>query len=215
MFKDRFIGMHPVKLQVNPIVKAYMISEALLWSAWNFVTPIFAVFIISNISGGNVQVASIGFSIYLLSRVIFELISGEYLGNTGDRKKLLTTVLGMLFLSVSYAGFAFADTVTELFIFYTVAGMGIGIAAPAKNSLFSMHLDKKKEATEWGVTDAVVFICMALASTVGGFIAASYGFHMLFLLACVINFLGIIPYVLTVRELKQKRKLRKKEIHFL
>ncbi len=77
----------------------------------------------------------------------------------------------------------------------------MGIAAPAKNSLFSIHLDKKKEATEWGITDAVVFICMAPASVAGGFIANSYGFPNLFYLACVINILGIIPYTLWLRRL--------------
>ena len=62
-----------------------------------------------------------------------------------------------------------------------VAGAGLGIASPAKNSLFSIHLDKNKEAIEMGVTDAVVLVCMALAGALGGFIAITYGFKILFI----------------------------------
>lgn len=90
----------------------------------------------------------------------------------------------------------FSDSVYQIFIFYGIIGIGLGIAAPAKNSLFAIHLDKNKEATEWSITDAVSFICMALATALGGFIATFYGFNILFVIACIINAIATIPYIL-------------------
>lgn len=199
MLREQFIGRNPSHFQINPIVKAFIISEAFLWSSWNFVTPIFAVFVINSIDGGNVQIAGMGFSVYLISRVIFELVSGKYLAHSTDRKKFIVTIFGMVMISAAYLGFAFADSIMSLFIFYGVAGFGLGIASPAKNSVFSIHLDKNKEATEWGIADAVTFIGMALAAAVGGFIAQQYGFSSLFFIAAALNLVGTIPYLLQLK----------------
>lgn len=199
MLREQFLGKNPSHFQINPVVKSFIISETFLWSAWNFVTPIFAIFVVSNIEGGNVQIAASAFSAYLIARVFSELASGRYLLKTNDKTKFLVTIIGMFFISLSYVGFAFSRTILFLFIFYAVAGIGLGIASPAKNSLFSTHLDRNKEPSEWGIYDAATFIGMALAAALGGFIANQYGFSFLFLLASIINLLGIFPYLLYIR----------------
>lgn len=199
MLKEQFLGRNPSHFQINPVVKAFIISEAFLWSAWNFVTPIFAIFIVNEIQNGNVQIAASAFSVYLISRVIVELVSGRYLSKTKDTEKFLITILGMVLISLAYLGFAFSSTITSIFFFYAVAGTGLGIASPAKNSLFSTHLNRNREPTEWGIYDAITFISMALATTLGGFVANQYGFNFLFLLASIVNLLGIIPYLLYIR----------------
>jgi MFS family permease len=101
----------------------------------------------------------------------------------------------MVCMSSAYIGFAFSQTVFELFLFYAMVGMGLGIATPAKNVLFATHLDKDREATEWGITDAIEFVCMAIATLAGGLIANWLGFRTLFLLAAFINLVGTLPYL--------------------
>jgi MFS family permease len=202
MLSEVFLGKRPSHFRVNPFVKAYIISDLFLWSAWNFVTPIFAIFVVGEIQLASVETAAFGYSIYLISRVLFELISGRYLYKSSDTKKLLHAILGISCLSVAYVGFSFSNTITMLFSFYFVCGMGLGIASPAKNAIFSIHLDKNKESTEWGISDASAFLCMALATAFGGFFVQEFGFKPLFLLAAVINLLSIIPYLLMLK-LKQ------------
>ena len=199
MLKEQFLGRCPSHFKVNPLVKAYIVSESLMWSAWNFIIPIFAVFIVENVSGGNIQLAAIGYSTYLMSRVVFELISGKYLLGTNDRKKVMLVIIGMICVSLSYLGFAVVREVYLLLFYYFVAGMGLGLAMPAKNSLFSIHLDKDKEATEWSLSDAFQFSAMAVATGIGGFIAYHYGFQPLFMLAFFFNCLAIIPFLLILQ----------------
>lgn len=203
MLIDRFLGRRPSHFEINPIVKAYIISESFLWSAWDFVTPIFAVFIVKDIPGGTIQTVAMSYSVYLITRVIFELITGRVLQNSGDKKKFVMSILGILCLSLAYLGFAFTTTMSLIFIFYAVLGIGLGVAAPAKNALFSIHLDRNKESTEWSLTDAFSFICMAMATVLGGFIATQYGFQKLFLLACIINTVSTIPYFLYMSSYKK------------
>ena len=200
MIKEQFIGRNPSHFHVNKVVEAFIVSETLLWSAWNFVTPIFAIFVVNNVRGGNIQIAASSFSVYLIVRVICEIISGRYLSHRTDKDKLYLTILGMIFMSFAYIGFAFSHTILYLFFFYIVIGIGFGIASPAKYSLFTDHIDKNKSTTEWSLYDAITLLGIASATALGGFIASIYGFSFLFLLASIINFLGIIPYVFSIRD---------------
>lgn len=194
MLRELLLGNNPTQFHVNPIVKVFIIAETMLWGAMNFILPIFALFV-TTIPGGNVETAATVYSVYMLIRVIFELMSGRLFAKTSDEKKVLITILGMGIMSVSYIGFAFSHSLFSLYFFYGMLGLGIGIISPVKNTLFSTHLDKNRETTEWGILDAMVFFVIAIASAVGGFIAQTYGFQTLFILAATINLLGIVPYL--------------------
>jgi hypothetical protein len=196
MIKEIFLGKKPSDFHMNAVVKAFILSEIFLWSSWNAIIPIFAIFAATKIPGGNTEVAAASFSTYLIVRVIFELITGRYLSNSTDTQKFAISILGIVLISLGYVGFAMTKNVSSLFIFYGVIGMGLGIASPAKNCLFSSHLDKDKEITEWSIYDGFVFMGMAMAATIGGFVANRYGFTFLFYLVSVTNLLSIIPYVL-------------------
>jgi predicted MFS family arabinose efflux permease len=196
MIKEIFLGRKPSDFHVNSVVKAFIVSEIFLWSSWNAVIPIFAIFAATKIPGGNTEIAAASFSTYLIVRVVFELISGRFLSKSSDLQKFIMSISGIIFISIGYIGFALAKDVTALFIYYGVIGMGLGIASPAKNCLFSSHLDREKEVAEWSMYDSLVFMGMAMAATVGGFVANRYGFTFLFYIVSVTNLLSIIPYVL-------------------
>lgn len=197
MLKEHFIGRLPSHFVMNPIVKAFVISESFLWSAWHLGFPIFSIFVVRSVTGGTIETAATAYSIHLITRVAFELISArQLLTHSTDKKRLIITVLGATCMTLAYIGLAFSKDITTVFFFFALAGAGIGFASPAKNSLFSIHLDKNKEATEWSIADSVTVACMALAAALGGFIATSYGFKALYLTAAVINILATLPYLL-------------------
>ena len=202
MIKEIFLGKKPSDFHMNPVVKAFIVSEILLWSSWNAIIPIFAIFAATKISGGSTEVAAASFSTYLVVRVVFELISGRYLSKSTDIQKFTMSTVGIILISLGYIGFAMTKNVSSLFLFYGVIGMGLGIASPAKNSLFSLHLDKDKEVTEWSIYDGFVFMGMAMATTIGGFVASNYGFSFLFYLVAITNLLSIIPYLLYAKKEK-------------
>lgn len=200
MIKEIFLGRAPSHFHLNPIVKAFIVSETLLWSSWNSVAPIFSIFAATQIPGGNTAIAASVFSVHLIIRIIFELISGRYLLTAAEAKKFLLTLVGILLLSAAYFGFSQTHNIFPLYLFASLAGAGFGVASPAKNSLFSTHLDKHKEAFEWGIYDAAAFIGMAFSATLGGLIAQRFGFQVLFALAAVGNLASIIPYLLYLQK---------------
>src|SRR5471030_1584566 len=162
MLREIFSGKRLQQFQINPIIKAYIVSETFLWSAWNFVTPIFAIFA-TGLPGGSIEIAASCFSTHLISRVIFEIITGRYVARASEHKKFMATILGMSILTFAYILLSFTNTIFVLYFNCVLTGMAIGIATPSKNTLFAMHLDKNKESEEWSVLDTGVLTGVALA----------------------------------------------------
>lgn len=139
MIKEIFIGKKPSDFHMNSIVKAFIISEIFLWSSWNAVIPIFAIFAANKIPGGNTEVAAASFSTYLIVRVIFELISGRYLSKSNDIQKFVMSIFGIILISLGYVGFALTKNVFSLFIYYGVIGMGLELLLRRKIVYF-LHI---------------------------------------------------------------------------
>lgn len=199
MLKEAFLGRAPTYFHVNPIVKAFIFSEMLIWSAYNFFNPILAVYVVTQIPGGQVELAAFGFSIYLIARVIAEIISAKIIAKYSESKRLVVIIIGLLILSSAYYLFSVSKTIYFLYTAFIGMGLGLGISSPAKMSLFSKHIDKNREAEEWSIVDATSLIGMALAGALGGFIANKYGYSILFIIATITNLLSIFPYLLFVK----------------
>jgi len=179
---------------MNPIVTAFILSEAFFWSAWNFVTPILAVFVVDTLPNGNVRTAAFGFTLYLLVRVITELLVSNYIKFQSDRKRMFTDMVGMVTLSASYALIAVAPSILTFYIFFIIAGISFAISSPAKYSLFSINLGRSQASKTWGVYHAVTFTGMGIATALGGVIANQFGFKVLFIIAGTLNLFGLLPY---------------------
>lgn len=195
MIKEVFGGKLPSEFKVNKTVRAFILSDTLVWSAWNLVAPIFAIYAATYIPGGSIETAASSISIYLVVRVVLELFSGQFLAKVSIRKKILAIILGTFIITLSLIGFALSQNPMQIYLFYGLAGVGFGLSTPVKSFLFSTHLDKNKETAQWGIYDAVIFIGMALAAALGGFIAKDYGFKIVFYIAAVINLAGVLPYL--------------------
>jgi MFS family permease len=189
----------PALAGLNPAVRAFVISEALFWSGWNFVAPIFSIFVVKEIPGATVSQAAYAFTVYLICRMVMELVVSSRTGKLSNPQRAVIDVLGMAVVSIAYIAIALHATMSAVFVFYAIAGIGFGISSPVKYSLFSRSLEKETEAAVWGVYDVVTLMGMAVATSLGGIIADLFGFRLLFLLASAINILGTVPYLFFIR----------------
>lgn len=187
-------------INLTPIVKAFIFSEVFFWSGWNFVIPIISVFVVERIPGASLQTAASAFTCYLLARVLVELYVGRRIVRATNGQRIVLDSFGIILLSLGYMIMAIRPSVEALFGFYLLAGIGFGVSSPSKLTLFSKNLARNQESVTWGLYDASTLIGMAIATSVGGFIANNYGFHTLFITAALINLIGIVPYGLFVHE---------------
>lgn len=180
--------------KMNPIVVAFIFSEAFFWSAWNFISPIISVFVVSTLPDGSIRTAAFGFTLYLLVRVISELVVSNYMVFLSDRKRMITDVCGMILLTMSYLIIAFLPNLITFYIFFIIAGMSFAISSPAKLSMFSLNMGRAQASRTWGMYHAIIYTGMGIATALGGVIADSFGFKTLFIIASIVNIIGIVPY---------------------
>lgn len=204
MFNVFFLGHKPSHFKVNKIVRAFIMSETLLWSGWALVNPVFAIFVVDRVAGGNISTAAAAVTVYMIARIVFELWAGMRLSRSSNHTKFIYSIVGIVLVGLVYLGFGFATEIYHVFLLQVLSGLGFGISTPAKMSLFSDHLDKSRESVEWGWYDAAVFGGMALTAFLGGVIAANFGFRALFIVSSVTIFLGAIPFVLFVNYYRHK-----------
>lgn len=179
---------------INPVIKMIIMSDIFFWSAWYTVLPILSIFIVQEVPGASVETAAFGFSFYLLARVAASIVGSKFCAHARDSRKVFMIIYAILILNIAYVLMAFTRSIFSIYMFYTIIGMGIGLASPIRSALFSTHLDKNKETFEWALLDSVILIGIAICSIVSGVIIRDYGYTTLFLLATFFNFLSIFPY---------------------
>lgn len=167
----------------------------MLWSPYFAISPLFGLYVTDRIDNGSLEIAALSYSMYLVTRVFFEMISGLGLKRTSNNTKMMVVIGGIAISALGLAGFAYASTVFQLYLFYSIVGAGTGISCPLKNTLFSLYLDKGKETEEWAVYDSVVILAAAAFTAVSGVIANEFGYSVFFFLSAITVALGIGPYI--------------------
>ncbi len=78
MLNIAFGGHKPSKFKVNPIVKAFIISEIFFWSGANVIGPILAIYVANEVSGGSIEAAGTAVTAYLVARLFADTWDGIF-----------------------------------------------------------------------------------------------------------------------------------------
>lgn len=185
--------------RMQPFLRAFIISDALLYSSLNLINILFVVYVTTKVPGGTVASATTVIAIGLLARIIVELAVGKISSRATERNKLLLIICGMTAITMSYAGFALVDNTIGLGLLWVLNGVGWAIGHPAKLALVAKYINHDQASQEWGLTDALNMALVILIMAVGTYIVGNYSFGLLFGLAAFINGIGIVPYLLYAR----------------
>jgi len=186
---------------VHDFVKAFLISDSLLYSALNIVTVLFALFTTTKVKGGSIEAATYALSASYVVRVFTELMMSRHISPRSERGKVLTIVLGMLAISAGYLGFAFSHQVDPLYVWWIIAGFGWGLALPTKLAVVSLHINKEQSNEEWSMNDALNMSLIAVTTALTGYLVSHFGIRPLFVVAALLNLLGALPYALYLRRI--------------
>jgi len=66
------------------------------------------------------------------------------------------------------------------------------MAGSGWSAIFTKHIDKGKEATEWGLDSTSYGIGMGLAAIIGGGAVTKFGFNPVFIAVGIIGLLGVV-----------------------
>lgn len=187
---------------INPVVRFLILSDTVLSGAVGLLGPIFALFIADFIQGGNEAVAGLAAGIYMFTRGVLQIPFAHIMDRIrGERDDFWFMIIFTMIIAVIPLAYLMISTPLQLYIVQAVLGLCTAFTYPSFMAIFTRHIDKKKEGTEWGVYFTLNDFVSALFAALGGYVAATQGFHILILAVVGINIMGasilwfIRPYI--------------------
>ncbi|MDX9893066.1 MAG: MFS transporter [Patescibacteria group bacterium] len=191
--------------QINLVIKILTISDFAVWSSYQLLMPIFAIFVTNKIPNGSIEVVGIASALCLLAKSVFEIPVGIYIDkHRGEKDDLYTSIFGTVLTAAVYFAYIFVGSIWELYLLQILLGLAAALAFPGWRSIFTRHLDKNKEALEWSLYDVITGFGMAASAALGGFIATIFGFDVLFIVVSVLTLIGAAMLLMIKDKIYQK-----------
>lgn len=208
MSKKRGTNLKYYFLQdINPVVRFLIISDTVISGAAGLLGPIFALFITDFIRGGDEAVAGLAAAIYFFTKSVMQIPIAHLIDKIrGEKDDYWIMVIFTILIGVIPLLYLVIDTPIELYIVQFVLGLFTAFTFPTYMAIFTRHIDKSKEGTEWGVYFTLTDLTGAALAALGGFIATRSGFPALITTVSVISVLGALlllpirPYIRSARK---------------
>lgn len=178
---------------INRVIRLLIVSDTVLMGAAGLLGPIFALFITDFIQGGNEAVAGLAAAIYLLTKSVLQIPIAHFIDRVrGEKDDFWIMFVFTLFIAFIPLLYLVIDTPLELYIVQFLLGFFTAFTFPTYMAIFTRHIDKEKEGTEWGVYFTLTDLTGAALAAVGGYIAVSEGFPALIVTVVVISVIGAL-----------------------
>jgi MFS family permease len=188
---------------INKVIKIMIASDIALLTGFGFIAPIFAIFIAQRIIIGDIgeaaRVAGFAAAIYFVIKSFFMIPFGKYLDkNHGEKDDLYFVIIGNILAAGAVFGYIFSSLPWHIYALGGLYSFGMAMNIPGWTAIFTRHIDKGKEAFEWATRATVIGIGTGISGALGGIIADTLGFNVLFIgvgiFALVSAFLPILIY---------------------
>lgn len=187
-------------LNVNKVIKYLIFSDFVFWGAIGLFQPIFAVFIVKNIVGGTVFVVGVAAAIYWVLKSLLSIPIGLFLDkHIGEKDDYWFLINGEIIAAITPLALIICRRPWHLYLVQTVYAIGMAMTVSSWQAVFTRHIDKGKEATEWSIDATFYGIGSGLCGLLGGWMAAHFGFIPVFIGVSILSFLSLL-LVLALRE---------------
>ncbi|PIR76240.1 MAG: hypothetical protein COU32_03145 [Candidatus Magasanikbacteria bacterium CG10_big_fil_rev_8_21_14_0_10_42_10] len=192
--KNRAINIHHYFLQdINPVVRFLILSDTIVMGSLGLLGPIFALFITDFITGGNEAVAGLAAGIYLFTKSVLQIPIAHMIDKIrGEKDDFWLMFIFTLLMSFVPLLYLIIHTPIQLYMVQFLLGFFTAFTFPTYMAIFTRHIDKEKEGTEWGVYFTLTDLTGAALAALGGFIAAYSGFPILIVSVVVVSVIGAL-----------------------
>ncbi|OHA15500.1 MAG: hypothetical protein A3A10_02390 [Candidatus Tagabacteria bacterium RIFCSPLOWO2_01_FULL_42_9] len=181
---------------INKIIKVLILSEFLIVSAFGFIAPIFALFIIDKIKGGTIETVGYASALYWVAAILIRLPIARYIDKTKTEKDdFLFMIFGSILIAAVPFLFIVSAKIWHIYLIQMLYGLGYSLRLPGWYAMFTRHIDKGKEGYEWSFDSLIAGAGSGVTAAVGGILAAKWGFGVLFTLVGAISIAGSISLI--------------------
>jgi MFS family permease len=180
-----------INIKVGRLVKYFVISDFFLLAGWGLIDPVFSVFIIQRVVGGSLTVIGIAAAIYWIIRSVAQIPIANMLDRIpGEHDDFMALVGGLLLVGVSAIAMCWVTRVWELYLVHAIQAIAFAFYYAAWPTIYSRHLDKDAISLDWSLDSSVAGIGAGVAGFLGGVIAETLGYDVVFIGAGVMAFIA-------------------------
>jgi len=180
-------------LPLNKIIRALVLSDFIITSAFGFVAPIFALFITDKIQGGTIEAVGFAAAFYWLAAALTRLPIARHIERTKSEKDdFRFMIFGSILICAIPFLYLLSTKIWHIYLAETLYGIGYSLRLPGWYGMFTRHIDKGHEGYEWSFNSLISGAGSAITAALGGLIAAKLGFNVLFILVGAISILGSV-----------------------
>lgn len=202
-----------MNLKLNKIIKYLVLSDLVFYSGWGLISPVFAIFLLNSIAGGNAFVVGLAAGINLVVRSLLRVPFGV-LSDKNQKSSYHFMLWGLLLAALVPIGYIYSSLPVHIYMLQAILGASLAMSTAGWTTLFSRHMDKGKESTEWGVDAVAVGIGPGIAGVLGGAAVTFFSFNAVFAAVTLIGLIGVVMLLFIKKDiLRNHRRIafRKRE----
>ncbi len=178
---------------INPVVRFLIISDVMIVGAAGMLAPLFALFIEDYIIGGDALVVSVATGVYLISRSLVQIPVAALIDRIkGEKDDYALMIIFSILMALIPLLYLIIKTPLQLYAIQILLGLFTAITYPSYMAIFTRHVDKNKEGTEWGIYYTLTDLGGAALAFLGGYLASAYGFPTLISVVSGISLVGAV-----------------------
>lgn len=195
-----------MKIKLNKIIKYLIYSDLVFYTGWGLISPIFAIFILNSISGGNAFVVGLAAAISLIVRSIVRIPFGIIVDSSRKSgTSYYFMLIGLLVGALIPIGFIFSKLPIHIYILQAIFGIAMAASTAGWTCIFSRKIDRNKESTEWGIDAVAVGLGPGIAAAVGGAAVTYFSFNYVFLAVSILGLIGVFLLLFVKKEILNSR----------
>ncbi|MBU3934388.1 MFS transporter [Patescibacteria group bacterium] len=197
---------------INRTIKILVTSDFILNCGWGLLGPVFALFIAQKITGGDInqalRVAGLAAFFYWIPKSFLQIPIGKYLDkNHGEKDDFIFMVTGTFLAGLVPMIFLAATLPWHIYSAQIIHAFAMSLVIPSWMAIFTRHIDKGKEALEWGLESTSIGVGAGIAAAFGGTIAAILGFNVIFIFTSVFTVISAFLLILVRKDISSKKQL--------
>jgi len=191
-----------MSILINKVIRTLIQADLVFLAAFGLISPIFAVFITDQIKGGNVEVVGFSAAVYWIIKSILQIPISEILDKKrGEKDDFYFLICGTILAALVPIGYIFSSLPWHVYLLQAIYGMGMAMAFPSWSAIFTRHIDRGKEAFEWGLESTALGFGTGLTGAIGGILVAYFGFDLLFVIVSILALVGALLPLMIRREM--------------
>jgi MFS family permease len=187
-------------LNMHTVIRLLILSDVVWMGAQGLLNPIFAFYLVDYIPGADEKVAGVAAAIYLVTKSIMQIPAAAIIDRIqGERDDFWILFIGSILGSSLPLSYLFIHTPLQLYIIQFLYGLIIAFTFPSYMAIFTRHIDKKREGTDWGIYFTLTDLCSAATAGIGGVIASTLGYKSLILIMVGLSWIGV-SFIFPIRK---------------